>query len=116
MRLKTCKNCNHEFPISQFATAGKGKVSGTQYYKPYCRPCVEVMKTRAYNKVIEDFFGGFICASCGFKGEPRQFDCHHTNPKNKSINVAHLRGLKKSTIIKELEKCELLCANCHRLE
>tara|TARA_R110002020_G_scaffold78298_4_gene196994 strand:- start:527 stop:820 length:294 start_codon:yes stop_codon:yes gene_type:complete len=95
---------------------GKHKKTGETLYKSRCKPCIQYLKTQEYNKTIEDFFGGFICSCCGFKGEPSQFDCHHINPKTKTINVALLRGYSKGKIIQELRKCELLCANCHRLK
>lgn len=116
MKSKTCTYCKNEFLLNQFALQGKSKYTGKINYKSKCKPCVQYLKTQEYNKTIEDFFGGFICSRCGFKGKPSQFDCHHINPKTKTINVSLLRGYSKNKIVQELKKCELLCANCHRLE
>ncbi|PSQ37951.1 hypothetical protein BRD13_08600 [Halobacteriales archaeon SW_5_70_135] len=53
------------------------------------------------------------CRSCG-ESDPVCLDFHHVDEKVGSIStlVAERRSL--STIQRELRKCELLCANCHR--
>jgi hypothetical protein len=43
---------------------------------------------------------------------------HHLNPADKKMNIGEMvtYGYSKSAIRTEMEKCEVLCANCHRLE
>lgn len=43
-------------------------------------------------------------------------DFHHRDPATKrfKINAAYERRYSKDTILKEIEKCDILCANCHR--
>jgi hypothetical protein len=43
------------------------------------------------------------------------FQLHHTKPKDKlfAINTRTLINYSWEKILKELKKCELLCANCH---
>lgn len=45
-------------------------------------------------------------------------DFHHINPKEKKYLIPRMvqNGLSKATILKEISKCILLCANCHRKE
>tara|TARA_R100000278_G_scaffold47003_2_gene40745 strand:- start:813 stop:1064 length:252 start_codon:yes stop_codon:yes gene_type:complete len=70
-----------------------------------------------YQKTIEDFFGGYVCKRCGFKGKAAQFDCHHLPEYEKVRPITQFRRIgNRETFINELKKCELLCANCHRLE
>ena len=54
---------------------------------------------------------------CGKIYDPVQIDFHHLNPKEKSFNISDLTQIKVSPkkLIKEIEKCVPLCANCHRL-
>jgi hypothetical protein len=74
-------------------------------------------RTARYHKIIEDFFGGYVCAECGFKGKAVQFDCHHLPGYQKTRIIRDFRRTgTREQFIEELEKCELLCANCHRLE
>ena len=63
---------------------------------------------------------GGKCVLCGleFDGDCTAiFDFHHKNPKDKvfNINVGSLNKHNKPAVKKEAKKCELVCANCHRL-
>jgi hypothetical protein len=63
---------------------------------------------------------GAECSLCGlpFDGEcTALFDFHHRDPDEKLFNVnnASLNKYSKGKIRKEAGKCDLLCANCHRL-
>lgn len=54
------------------------------------------------------------CLSCGMKVEPgyeNGFDFHHRDP-DKKINL--VPRMKIGLVESEAEKCDLLCANCHR--
>jgi len=61
-------------------------------------------------------FGGY-CAICGVSGPECIFDFHHLDPKDKKHGMStRINAMRKwSTIVKELRKCVLLCANCHRM-
>ena len=63
---------------------------------------------------------GGKCKICGleFDGNCTSvFDFHHKNPKKKlfNINNCSLNKYSLAQIYSEVKKCELLCANCHRL-
>lgn len=54
------------------------------------------------------------CYICGEK-DPRALDFHHKDPKQKSGQVMIVwHNLGKQAALEEANKCELLCANCHR--
>lgn len=57
------------------------------------------------------------CSACGID-DKRVLDFHHVDPETKAKGVATLRvaGYAKSKIKAEIDKCILLCANCHRIE
>lgn len=51
------------------------------------------------------------CRICGYDRSVRALHFHHLNPHEKDFNIS-----SKATwydIQRELEKCVLLCANCH---
>ncbi len=57
------------------------------------------------------------CIRCGFDNSAAlQF--HHRDPKQKSFDVCSgvLSGRCKETIQREIDKCDVLCANCHAIE
>ena len=41
---------------------------------------------------------------------------HHRNPDEKDYTVSFMasKGSSKEEILKEISKCDILCANCHR--
>lgn len=41
---------------------------------------------------------------------------HHTDPTKKEISVSQMKGYSKKKILEEIDKCEVLCSNCHRKE
>jgi len=54
------------------------------------------------------------CAICGYNTCDRSLCFHHVDSKNKHFNL-NITGMRMSdkSIIKELNKCILLCNNCH---
>jgi hypothetical protein len=44
------------------------------------------------------------------------FDWDHVNKEEKYKKISELRRASYKTIIKELEKCQLLCVNCHKIK
>ena len=56
------------------------------------------------------------CQRCGFK-KAAALDFHHVwDEKDYSISEMRRNGMDLDKIRAEIDKCILLCANCHRLE
>lgn len=57
------------------------------------------------------------CADCGYAKAPVALDFDHRDPSTKSFNVS--AGVDASRpwaiILTEIEKCDVVCANCHRI-
>ena len=73
---------------------------------------------RRQTELIEWFRGyrgSLSCKECG-ENHPGCLDFHHRNPKEKDfeVSIAVSRGWSKKRILAEIEKCDVLCANCHR--
>lgn len=68
------------------------------------------LKQRAIN-----LFGGKCCV-CGYNRCLAALEFHHLDPSKKdfSISQAYANPKKWEYIVKELEKCVLVCSNCHR--
>ena len=58
------------------------------------------------------------CVYCGWNGHTEVLQFHHRNPNEKLDDVSTLvkRCVGKETILKEIAKCDVLCANCHAIE
>lgn len=55
------------------------------------------------------------CKVCGIT-HPACLDFHHRNPDEKTMAVSELiRHSKFDDALSEVEKCDVLCANCHRV-
>lgn len=60
-----------------------------------------------------EYLGG-ECKNCGFKGCDASFDFHHRVPAEKADNFIRHKTWSWEHLKSELDKCDLLCANCHR--
>lgn len=59
---------------------------------------------------------GSKCAHCCQTFPDCVFEFHHINHLEKDLQPSHMFHLSKKTQEKELKKCIMLCANCHRIE
>lgn len=57
---------------------------------------------------------GHKCKNCGYNKCDAALEFHHINPKEKSFMINKSNTISWKRIEKELKKCILLCANCHR--
>ena len=56
------------------------------------------------------------CCLCGFDEVQEALEFHHVNPENKKFGISSNECQTKalSLQLKEIKKCILVCANCHR--
>lgn len=73
----------------------------------------------ARNRDNRIFFVGELggkCVRCGIK-DPRVMDFDHINPLEKRYNIGDIMWwANRDRIWEEVRKCQLLCANCHRIK
>lgn len=62
-----------------------------------------------------DYKGG-SCSACGYNKYYGALEFHHVDPSEKDVNWTKLRLRSWDKITQELDKCVLLCSNCHREE
>lgn len=58
------------------------------------------------------------CERCGYDDNPAALEYHHTNKENKFMDVSTMitQGYSTDRIKSELDKCVVLCSNCHSVE
>lgn len=67
---------------------------------------------------IHEYKKESFCVDCGFSGRkyPHVLEFDHTNGEKKFEIAAHNRfTLSLERLKEEMAKCELVCANCHRI-
>lgn len=85
----------------------------TRAEQRYFRKIVNAISTRLISKIIKDELG---CCNCGAENVPHYaLDYHHVGEKYYPIHVMIMSGSMDS-YLNELQKCIILCANCHREE
>lgn len=73
-----------------------------------CKNCLKEKRNNTH-EYIQRFKDKCIC--CG-ESDVACLDFHHLNDKYESLS--HMNSHSTDTINKEINKCVILCANCHR--
>ena len=79
-----------------------------------CRYCTNKIARWRLKLAMVKAKGG-KCERCGWSGDPVAFDFHHLDPALKEVSL-NMSTQSRVAMLKELEKCILLCTRCHRLE
>lgn len=71
-------------------------------------------KTRIANrKLLYQYLSNNSCTDCG-EDNPIVLEFDHKDPSVKEYNISNMMGYSWSKIQLEIDKCEVVCANCHR--
>jgi len=74
-------------------------------------------KERALSRKLEIIrLKGGKCERCGYDKNIAALEFHHLDPSIKSFQLdsRHLSNTTKEKILEELDKCIIVCSNCHR--
>ena len=117
---KECISCKETLSIDFFYKQVKKENNNIwYYYDSSCKPCrLEYSTLRRKNIKIKALeYKGWCCFKCGLidKEFPQIYDFHHIDPRQKDFSISK-SNLTFEKIKKELDKCIVLCANCHRKE
>jgi hypothetical protein len=104
-----CKSCANEKSKAYY---NKAKTNPEWVKKKNIKTAKEGLEKK--QKAI-DYLGG-KCVDCKGIFPSSVFDFHHLDPSKKEFNLGNILRRKDFEFIeKELSKCVLLCANCHRI-
>jgi hypothetical protein len=127
MALKHCNTCGQDRPTSEFSKHRNGLHSK-------CRPCnreyqrghyqrnksvyiakawiwTSARRTENALKVIS-YFRDHPCVDCG-ESDPVVLQFDHVRGKTRELSDMLSSGSSWDRISREIEKCEVRCANCH---
>lgn len=125
--MKVCKKCLIEKEVEEFSFKNK-KIGKRQVY---CKECFVSLRKESYEKNKKHYLGKaksrkkeivdwifemkktMKCQRCGFS-HPAALDFHHKNEKDYDVSQL-VRNGNRDKILKEIEKCIILCSNCHRI-
>ena len=110
MKEKICPKCNKNKSLTEFYKSTKSS--------SYCKSCIVLSnkeRQRKTKKLAIDYKGG-ECIKCGYKKCIAALEFHHIDPTTKDKDYFNSRGGLTKELKSELDKCILLCSNCHREE
>lgn len=116
--MKLCIECNSELSGRQKKFCCR-KCKQNWHYKDKTRQpnTYHSQSIRAFRRKLKFVkkLGG-KCKSCGYSKNLSALEFNHIDPSNKSFSLCSrkLSNTNLKELEKEVEKCELLCANCHR--
>jgi hypothetical protein len=129
--MKRCAACQREKQEDEFNRKGDKLQSK-------CRPCQRAYHRLYYRKNKSRFieknrrnkrrqrrrlrailleYKGRLCADCGGTFHPWVMEFDHREGSVKESAVANLvsKGCTDARLLEEMSKCEVVCANCHRM-
>jgi len=109
--LKKCSKCGLMLPLTEFYDKYKRSAG-------YCKKCfIKDIMTR-YNdrKILMIKYKGGKCERCGYNKCIQALEFHHKDTTKKEISINNVKKSTLEAFKKEVDKCTLLCANCHREE
>lgn len=129
--MKTCADCKVDLPLENFAL-NKRKPDGLS---DKCRPCKKTYNRFYYKRTKQkhnpgralarqtavafnqqnmlSILSNSFCMDCGIN-DVRVLEFDHVTGK-KLGNISDLMSGKWSKVLEEIKKCEIVCANCHRI-
>jgi len=130
METKICNTCKKEKELSEF-NKNKTRPDG---YQHRCKECRTIHFKEDYikNKTLyleknnkrrqdwREWLGKLKlkCIGCG-EDHPACLDFHHKDKKEKDFTISSIPAKSfseknKQLVLLEIQKCDVLCSNCHR--
>lgn len=72
-------------------------------------------RKNALREWLDTYRSSLSCENCG-ENDPVCLDFHHKDASEKDFSIGDAKriGWSKETILLEIQKCMVVCANCHR--
>lgn len=120
--MPKCKGCDATVPTRKFID-GKQRTLNHRKYCLDCSPFRKVVKQNSTNgaavikwrqrkKLLAVHYKGGECQRCGYSKCAQALIFHHRDPAEKDFTISGV-SWSWDRIKNELDKCDLLCSNCH---
>jgi ribosomal protein L37E len=113
---RICRYCGEKYPIEEFAKASSK--DGNIYRRWRCLSCYSKLKADRRQGIrlwLRELKSNLCCNRCG-NDDFRVLQFHHNGNKHFNVADALRWGYAKDRILSEINKCEVICANCHQIE
>src|ERR1044072_4247109 len=101
---RSCCNCGESKPDRFYRAYNLCKTCFNRY-------CIQRWIRRKLDAIA---YKGGRCQRCSYDRHYAALEFHHRDPSAKDVQWSKLRLRSWKAILAELDKCDLLCANCHR--
>lgn len=105
-----CNICSEKKLLQEFNFSNNKKG-----YQANCKTCAANLK-KAYRLSVKQkcvAYKGGKCLLCGYKTALSSLCFHHLDPTTKRFSIALPFRREWNDMQKELDKCVLVCSNCH---
>lgn len=109
--MKICPKCSTNKDATEFYI----RRNGTEL-SSYCKLCTNnqtLERQRQLKKQAVQYKGG-KCIICNYSKYLGALEFHHLDPNEKDFSLGNCKLTSFEKVRFELDKCVLLCANCHR--
>ena len=107
---KQCPKCSEIKELQEFDKRPNGNIQS------YCRKCCNDNRyslLKQHKITILNELGN-CCSKCGYDKNTSALEFHHIISEDKDFHFGSANTTDIKKIRKELDKCILVCANCHR--
>jgi hypothetical protein len=122
--FRTCARCEETLPLIAFNRNKTGR-------QHWCRECfrsyfrergqrhldqvkeANIRRRAAARRYINRYLDAHPCRDCGER-DPAVMEFDHLDAKLQNVSVLVAWGMSISAIKREIQRCEVVCANCHR--
>ena len=125
--MKTCYTCRKHKKLSEFPKDKKRKDG----LRSSCKLCWAAQQRKRHENTYSERYrekkrlkrernkqiiaeAKMDGCSCCPEKEPVCLDFHHLNPDEKDQSISHMLEYSVDLLKKEIDKCILVCSNCHR--
>ena len=114
----SCNECSVELsPDNTYRRSSRKASNWPESYYRKCKTCYNKRRGLKFvaNKQKQIDYKGGCCQICQYDGCMSALEFHHIDPNEKDIEPTKLKHVFEEARWKpELDKCVLLCSNCHR--
>ena len=115
---RICSVCSNEFEYNNYSkkycSSDCGKKAKKEYLENKNFNYEKVVDWRIKKKKKSVEYKGGKCIICGYNKAMSALDFHHLDPNKKDFTISKFINKKFENIKDDLDKCVLLCSNCHR--